>query len=527
MTGNDEGNSVLELVDGAVALAAAAGVADLAAAMEGEGDEAMNLRAVCVRHEVAVGHRLAMIFAAAGNAALDAALVSASEGAADPAVARGAHLAAARLGGSVARVMGNVRLALLSLATLPAPASEQWVPVHFGGGPLCSPEEAARRLATAKAARAAARGEEIANDNEGEGASRIPTPAQVAQMAAAQAGAAGLAAEAGVAALAEAAGRWDDLKKFLCHEAAAAHRLVMRFGGRAADRLAAATPANDDDDGTDALRLASAAARLMARGRQCLTALPRLGPGPAGGPRRVAGYYWIGEKDMFARPAPASSPPESPAETSARASLHDDPASPDKLRPRENRRGRNKRPPPELVEGPPVAVQASSGEPRLRRGRLKNGNPSGDYLAAPRCGACTRAGAACRQPAMKNGRCRFHGGKSTGPRTADGLARSRAARRTHGAYSAEIIELRQAAAGHARRVRALLASVGASGARPLSVSSSVSCMTGARASAARPYTAPTVPAGHGVHSQNLRVGPPVTVASRAPSTAYARHRARS
>jgi hypothetical protein len=88
---------------------------------------------------------------------------------------------------------------------------------------------------------------------------------------------------------------------------------------------------------------------------------------------------------------------------------------------------------------------------------LKNGNPSGDYMSAPRCGACTRAGRSCRQPAMANGRCRFHGGKSTGPRTAAGLANSRAARRTHGGYSAEIIDLRQAAAAHARRVRALCA----------------------------------------------------------------------
>ncbi|MDD2367548.1 MAG: HGGxSTG domain-containing protein [Desulfuromonadaceae bacterium] len=28
------------------------------------------------------------------------------------------------------------------------------------------------------------------------------------------------------------------------------------------------------------------------------------------------------------------------------------------------------------------------------------------------CGAKTRSGGTCRQPAMKNGRCRLHGGKS-------------------------------------------------------------------------------------------------------------------
>jgi hypothetical protein len=38
---------------------------------------------------------------------------------------------------------------------------------------------------------------------------------------------------------------------------------------------------------------------------------------------------------------------------------------------------------------------------------------------------------------MANGRCRMHGGASTGPRTAEGLARSRRARWQHGLYSAE------------------------------------------------------------------------------------------
>lgn len=39
-----------------------------------------------------------------------------------------------------------------------------------------------------------------------------------------------------------------------------------------------------------------------------------------------------------------------------------------------------------------------------------------DRYPMPRseCGARTRAGGNCRQPAMKNGRCRLHGGKSKG-----------------------------------------------------------------------------------------------------------------
>jgi hypothetical protein len=60
----------------------------------------------------------------------------------------------------------------------------------------------------------------------------------------------------------------------------------------------------------------------------------------------------------------------------------------------------------------------------------------GDPNLAPRCGAKTRAGLACRAPAMKNARCRMHGGKSTGPRTAEGLARLAQARTTHGAFNA-------------------------------------------------------------------------------------------
>ncbi|MGE0116760.1 MAG: HGGxSTG domain-containing protein [Dongiaceae bacterium] len=93
--------------------------------------------------------------------------------------------------------------------------------------------------------------------------------------------------------------------------------------------------------------------------------------------------------------------------------------------------------------------------PYVNRGTLRHGNPSGDFLAAPRCGARTRAGCPCRQPAMGNGRCRLHGGKSTGARTTAGLARVRANRLVHGARTAEILELRSAAARHGRNLRTL------------------------------------------------------------------------
>ena len=63
--------------------------------------------------------------------------------------------------------------------------------------------------------------------------------------------------------------------------------------------------------------------------------------------------------------------------------------------------------------------------------------------AAPRCGARTRRGTACQSPGMANGRCRLHGGASTGPRTAEGIERIRASRTKHGAYSAAMKRMRE------------------------------------------------------------------------------------
>lgn len=89
--------------------------------------------------------------------------------------------------------------------------------------------------------------------------------------------------------------------------------------------------------------------------------------------------------------------------------------------------------------GVPEAVRpALSTVGGTRAGRLKHGNPSGDPSTARRCGASsrTRAGMPCRAPAVRGKkRCRLHGGLSTGPRTAAGLARSRRARWKHGRYS--------------------------------------------------------------------------------------------
>jgi hypothetical protein len=67
------------------------------------------------------------------------------------------------------------------------------------------------------------------------------------------------------------------------------------------------------------------------------------------------------------------------------------------------------------------------------------------------CRAKTRSneGKPCSQPAMANGRCRFHGGKSTGPRTKEGKGRVKSAHTKHGFYTIEAI-------GERKRIRKLM-----------------------------------------------------------------------
>jgi hypothetical protein len=100
------------------------------------------------------------------------------------------------------------------------------------------------------------------------------------------------------------------------------------------------------------------------------------------------------------------------------------------------------------------------GQPHAgRHGWLKHGNPPGDLSTVARCGAKTRRGTPCKGPAMTNGRCRMHGGTSTGPRTPEGLERSRKARLKHGAYSREFREIRAAARIRRKTLRELLDSL--------------------------------------------------------------------
>ena len=66
---------------------------------------------------------------------------------------------------------------------------------------------------------------------------------------------------------------------------------------------------------------------------------------------------------------------------------------------------------------------------RMRLGIAKDwGTAYRQADAATRCGAKTRKGTPCQARGLgKGGRCRFHGGMSTGPKTAAGKARSLAA----------------------------------------------------------------------------------------------------
>ena len=60
---------------------------------------------------------------------------------------------------------------------------------------------------------------------------------------------------------------------------------------------------------------------------------------------------------------------------------------------------------------------------------------------------------------MANGRCRMHGGKSTGPRTAEGLERMRAARTRHGRYTAKAVAFRAMIRGLLRDTRRMVAAL--------------------------------------------------------------------
>jgi hypothetical protein len=384
---------------------------------------------------MAAAHLLTMRMAAAADRAIGAAQGDANFPLFD--------LAAARFAAAAARLNGRYGRGLQTLRALGSAAGDddvEWVGVTlpvFGEEKL-SPAEKARRINREKFYR---RRDQAEPESEPEAAARRRSldAGEQAALAAAGGAARNLLSATGVEALAGSTSAAQT--KLFSHQLAAAHRLMMRLSGRA-DAVVAA----DDDplDRPEGLRLAHGAARLMERFRQGVAMLQRVRTGP-GGPRPCQ-TYWCGPLSDWER--------EEERLEDIAAGL-----DPDTGLPVEAPRGMKADLPASIPASAVAATLASAKAGRpvlLSRGRLNNGNPGGDFLAAPRCGARTRAGSSCRQPAMANGRCRFHGGKSTGPRTEAGRARVRSNRLVHGLRSAEMIALSAAAAASHRRLGLLL-----------------------------------------------------------------------
>ena len=78
----------------------------------------------------------------------------------------------------------------------------------------------------------------------------------------------------------------------------------------------------------------------------------------------------------------------------------------------------------------------------------------------PRCGAKTRLGDPCQRFAMSNGRCEFHGGKSTGPKDL------RKWHLKHGRFSKDSIAERRVFAALVREAREVLEAMEFSGELP-------------------------------------------------------------
>ena len=90
-----------------------------------------------------------------------------------------------------------------------------------------------------------------------------------------------------------------------------------------------------------------------------------------------------------------------------------------------------------------------------RLGRLRNGGTPCDLSQLPRCSAKAKStGKQCRQPAMKNGKCHWHGGKSTGAPAGNNNAFR------HGLYCKEVLAKRSRIKLLIRECKAVLDQVG-------------------------------------------------------------------
>ena len=98
----------------------------------------------------------------------------------------------------------------------------------------------------------------------------------------------------------------------------------------------------------------------------------------------------------------------------------------------------------------------------VTKANLKLGIPwqFGPSWPGQRCEARTRKGTPCQRPArLPVGRCRLHGGASTGPRTAEGLARLTESKIKHGRFTKTKREAAKRRAQLGREMRAELAEI--------------------------------------------------------------------
>lgn len=94
-----------------------------------------------------------------------------------------------------------------------------------------------------------------------------------------------------------------------------------------------------------------------------------------------------------------------------------------------------------------------------RSERKPHGVKTKPFFGAARCGA-TRQQTRCGAAAMHNGRCRFHGGLSTGPKTPEGVERIRRVRLKQGWFSAHTMEERRNFRRLVKGCQELLESIG-------------------------------------------------------------------
>jgi hypothetical protein len=230
-------------------------------------------------HELAASHRLMLRLAAAADAMLD-------WGADEPSAAEraAAELAAGRLAAAASRLMEQLRQGLVALRRFRPDAEEDgvWLALRWLDE-RCPPEELERRVAAAKAAKAA-------NDPQ----PQSPALSQLAAEEASELAAAARAAtQAGAAADAESGLGF--LPRLFAHELGTSHGLMMRLAGAVHGALDQASALATEP--VSALRLSPIVARLGDRFRRGLLTLTGLASGAQ--PRRVAGLVWAGPDSAF------------------------------------------------------------------------------------------------------------------------------------------------------------------------------------------------------------------------------------